>query len=187
MKKVSQECFHNWKGAGCPRSGPIFDCKKNCHYRYKTALRKSKVAEGRQKSDKLYANLLDKNGISFWNNWKSINKVGPTVSTRIDGETEDDRIAAAFAGYFSTVYGGNDTDQHIAQKFHRRFSDYFADHINDSLSPYYLSWTKKLNWENQYLGTLNLNISFMVVPNCLSTFICSLMVCYNMVLFPPIF
>ena len=142
LKKESQECFHNWKGAGCPRSGPIFDCKKNCHYRYKTALRKSKVAEGRRKSDKLYANLLDKNGISFWNNWNSINKMGPTVSTRIDGETEDERIASAFAGYFSTVYGGNDTDQHIAlnQEFYHRFSDYFADHINDSLSPYFLSW-----------------------------------------------
>ena len=64
MKTESQEGFQNWKGAGCPRSGPIFDCKKNCHYRYKTALRKSKVVDGTRKSDKLYANLLDKESLS---------------------------------------------------------------------------------------------------------------------------
>ena len=73
--------------------------------------------------------------------------MGPTVSTRIDGETQDDKIAEVFAGYFATVYGGNDTDIHIAlnQEFHRRFSGYFAVHINDSPTPYYLSWAEMVD------------------------------------------
>ena len=49
--------------------------------------------------------------------------MGSSVSTRIDGETGKE-ISVAFAEYFSTVYGGINTGQHIAldREFHHRFA-----------------------------------------------------------------
>ena len=62
-------------------------------------------------NDDLYTNLLDKNGISFWENWNSITKVGNSVSSRINGNTEKKGIAEAFATYFESVYDNHDTSQ----------------------------------------------------------------------------
>ena len=42
LKKDSIECTNNWKSLGCPRDGPIFECRKKCHYAYKLELRREK-------------------------------------------------------------------------------------------------------------------------------------------------
>ena len=88
LKRNSIDCCNNWKNIGCPLSGPAYNCKRNCYYSYKIALRRSKANDAKCKRDDLYSNLVDKDGISFWKSWNSLNKSGNTVSSRIDGETD---------------------------------------------------------------------------------------------------
>ena len=147
LKTDSLDCHNHWKNSGSPRSGVIFECKNNCYYRYKSALRKAKAAEEKRKSDGLYSNLLDKNKVSFWKQWNSINRIGSSVTSRINGETEDGKIADTFADYFCSVYGNNDTPKHLdlARRFRDLYGDYYDTHINDSLSNSYLSWSEMVD------------------------------------------
>ena len=106
-------------------------------------MRKSKDSDRIRKSERLYSNLLDKDGVAFWKGWNAINCCGSSVASRINGETDDARIADSFAEYFRTVYGNNDTPQHraLAEKFDSLYAEYFYLHIHDSLTPHYLSWS----------------------------------------------
>ena len=108
---------------------------------------KKKTENAKRLNDDLYTNLLDKNGISFWENWNSITKVGNSVSSRINGETEKKGIAEAFATYFESVYDNHDTSQHndLKSEFRTTFSPYFDAHENESLSPHFLSWSEMVD------------------------------------------
>ena len=104
LKHNSIDCDDFWQSIGSPRHGPAFECKKKCQYLYKSALRREKKNNAREKSDSLHSDLTTKNGISFWKTWSDINKTGVSLSSRVDGETEGARIADAFASYFESVY-----------------------------------------------------------------------------------
>ena len=146
LKRDSVECDNYWHSIGSPRQGPAFECKKKCHYLFKSALRREKNKDAREKSDSLHSNLTEKNGIAFWKSWSSINK-SDSLSTRINGETNGPAIADAFAAYFESVYAGHDTSEHdqLKHKFRTSFADYYAGHINDSISPYFISWSEMLD------------------------------------------
>ena len=146
LKQNSLECCSNWKSFGSPKSGPIFDCWKRCSLTYKSAIRKKKRADDQKKNDNLYMNLLSKDGVSFWKTWRSVNSSGVSLPSRIDGMTDDDGIASAFANYFESVYGGSTTDKHTALKreFDEKFAVYHETHKNGSLLPHYLTWEDML-------------------------------------------
>ena len=147
LKQASIDCNTNWKNMGCPKSGPVYECRKRCHYTYKSAIRKSK-AESREKTNgELYEDLTSKNGVAFWKKWNSINKAGNIMSSRINGETEEQGIANEFANYFQSVYSGSDSSvySNLKEKFHAEFHDYYDTHINDNISPYYATWSDMLD------------------------------------------
>ena len=110
-------------------------------------LEKKKKENSRDFNDDLYTNLIEKNGISFWKNWNSINKVGNSISSRINGETKKGRIAESFAKYFESVYDNNSTSQHndLKREFCASFSNYFDTHKSDSLSPHFFSWSEMVD------------------------------------------
>ena len=147
LKQASLDCTERWRLLGCPTSGPVFDCKKDCQLKYKKAIRIHKAKNEKQKSDDMYEDLLQKNGISFWKAWNDCNKTGESLVTRINGETNESNIANTFSAYFESVYSGSDTPEHenLKQKFDTLFPCYFNDHINDDISSYLLNWNDMIS------------------------------------------
>lgn len=47
LKNESITCNNYWKSLGSPKSGAVYECRKTCHYRYKSALRKQKAEDVR--------------------------------------------------------------------------------------------------------------------------------------------
>ena len=147
MKQESIDCTERWRLLGCPTSGAAFVCKRDCQLKYKSAIRKYKMKDEKQKSDDLFSDLTQKNGVSFWKTWNSINKTGESIVTRVNGETDEENIAASFSTYFESVYGGSDTPVHNKMKedFYGLFTDYFDNHIDDDISSNFLSWTDMID------------------------------------------
>ena len=147
LKEKSVECNNYWKSIGCPKSGPAFDCRKNCHFTYKLAIRRSKALAEKESNDRLYLNLLEKDGVSFWKTWNGLNKVGCSVSSRINGKTEKNDIAEEFADYFESVYDNHDTDKHksLGREFNEAFGLYYDTHRGDDISNFYLSWSEMID------------------------------------------
>ena len=147
LKSRSIECNNYWKSVGCPKSGPDFECRKSCHYQYKAEVRRRKKSKEKTYTNKLQNDLLNKDGISLWKSWKKLNNSKDSASTRIDGKTDAKDIADSFATFFESVYGNNDTPVHEAlkKKFEEEYSHYFSQHINDSISPYFISWSEMMD------------------------------------------
>ena len=110
-------------------------------YAHKQDMTRARVTHDRGMSDSMYKDL-QKNGVSFWRQWNSLNRSGESLAPRINGETDTKGIAIAFATHFESVYGNNDTPEHRALKteFHKDYSDYFSNHVDDNITPYLLTW-----------------------------------------------
>ena len=147
LKDESINSTNEWKEAGCPSSGPIYDLKKDCHYRYKKEIRKCKREDEKRQNDALFDDLMGRDTNAFWKKWNSINRIGDPLVTRIEGETDPVNIADTFSRYFESVYGGHDTPEHLAMKndFHDTFENYFITHVNDDISSFYLSWEEMID------------------------------------------
>ena len=141
LKRDSVKCDNYWRSIGSPRQGPAFECKKKCHFLYKSALCKEKRKDAREKNDSLHADLANKNGTAFWKTWKSLNNKNDSLSTRVNGETDGPAISDTFATYFESVYANHNTFEHnqLKNKFVTFFSDYYLHHIDDDISPYLIS------------------------------------------------
>jgi hypothetical protein len=134
------------EGPWGPATNIIFVCKKDCYYKYKIAICKSKKEVSRETNDNLFDNLVDCDSVAFWKVWKDLDKVTNTLPPRIDGETQDGGIANAFGRHFENVYSGSDTPAHLSlkQEFDCLFHEYYSDHVDDSLAQYYSSWKDML-------------------------------------------
>ena len=67
--------------------------------------------------------------------------------TRVNGETNSKKIAETFASYFESVYSGHETPVHMNLKTHfdNSYSSYITDHINDIITPYFLTWSDMID------------------------------------------
>jgi hypothetical protein len=88
--------------------------------------------------------LLSKDQVGFWKSWKEINQVKVPPVPRIDGCCNDTDIVNAFSDSFKKIYCNKHEDRHQALKneFMSEFIDYYGKHIDDLVSPHYLSWSK---------------------------------------------
>ena len=142
LKRTSVECGNRWKNLGCPRFGPAFECWKQCHYSYKAAIRKSKAENEKVRNDAMLDDLTNRDGVSFWQKWNMMNKVGNVISSRINGETDEQNIANKFATHFESVYSGSENTVYSGMKhtFESELADYYTNHIDDDISPYFVTW-----------------------------------------------
>ena len=147
LKQRSIDCCYLWKEHGMPRSGPIFECKKACTYRYKGAIRKAKKTRDEAVNNSLHDYLCDRDSDSFWKSWRNENKAVDSLVTRIDGVTGEKDVADAFAVHFQRVYSGSESSAHLSLKseFEAKFSDFHANHSGHSLLSYYFSWADMVN------------------------------------------
>ena len=147
LKNESVNSTNEWKQAGCPSSGPLYDSKKDCHYRYKKEIQKCKQEDEKRRNDALYNDLIGHDTNAFWKKWNLMNRVGDPLVTRIEGETNQADITEVFSRYFESVYSGHETREHMSMKseFYESFNSYFGLHVTDDISPYYLSWDEMIN------------------------------------------
>ena len=93
MKHESCSAHNIWLAAGKPRSGQLFELKKNAHYKYTLVIKDAAVAFEQKFSDELMEYFFKKDMNTFWTCWRSNrNKSGPVTAT-VDGASDDGEIA----------------------------------------------------------------------------------------------
>ena len=147
LKQRSIQCCRFWKVNGSPRFGEIYECKRKCSGQYKAAIRAAKSKSDTKLNDRLYNHLTAKNSNEFWKALRSKKRDSDALVTRVNGETSEKGIANSFRNHFMQVYSSNDGPAHesLKQTFLRKFGQYFHDHLNDSIGPFFLSWSDMLD------------------------------------------
>ena len=142
LKQRSIDCCKNWRSNGCPKSGPMFQCKQRCSLEYKQKIRTAKRDYEKSISDDLHHNLTSLDNESFWKVWRYKNRESDSLVTRVNGETDHGGIAEEFREHFQRVYSNSNTPAHESLKndFTVKFADYYVRNRNDSIAPYLLSW-----------------------------------------------
>ena len=136
-----------WKLNGCPKSGPIFEAKKNTHYKYKLYLRRCKTDRDQDNIDSLNTNLLDGDQNKFWRSFNYFNNDVKRPDVYVNNLRSNADIANCFADSFENIYATRDECQSkkLHDNFQRMYTDYFSVHESDSLTPYYLTWHEMIN------------------------------------------
>ena len=142
LKHDSIVAHDYWKLNGSPRQGPIFEAKKNAHYKYKLHLKKNKYELDQQRVDALNENLINGDQNKFWKSYKYFNYSKGNQSTIVDGLSDNAQIAGCFAKGFSEIYRSTDLTQSskLLTEFHNLYDQYYSKHVNDSINHLYLSW-----------------------------------------------
>ena len=127
---------------GVPIPVPPMSVKKACHHKYKAELRRRRRVVASERSEALGNNLMNKNFVGFWRDWKRMTQSKSPPVNRIGEATKEHDIACVFQSYFQDIYGSNNTDAHreLQRDFTDRYPHYFNSRLNDSISPFYLSW-----------------------------------------------
>ena len=136
-----------WKLHGCPKSGPIFEAKKNSHYKYKLYLRNCKSNRNQNHVDALNTDLANGDNNKFWRSYKYYNSNSKRGDVYINGLRSNESIANCFADSFESIYDSNDEYQSrkLKNEFDGKYSDYFNTHNTDSLLPHYLTRCETVN------------------------------------------
>lgn len=69
------------------------------------------------------------------------------MSSRINGETDEAKIADEFASFFESVYSGSENEVYVnlQREFESSYANYYANHIHDDISTFYVSWANMLD------------------------------------------
>lgn len=143
LKEKSVEYDMLWKQNGRPTSGPIFDLRKDSHYKYKIEVRRQQGNSKKLCSDLLYDNLANKDMDGFWKKWRKINSVNVDPVTRIDGACNENDIAKTFSDTYCKSFqpkSGN-VERSLKSEFELKFAEYLATYASDDISKDYLSWS----------------------------------------------
>ena len=142
LKRDSVEAYDIWSRDGRPTSGPSFERKKHCHYKYKAELRRRRRVIAAERSEALGNNLMDKDFHNFWRGWKRISQSKSPHVNRIEDAICEPDIASVFKSYFQEIYGKNDSEAHqsLQDEFGKKFPEYFNAGCAHSITPYFLTW-----------------------------------------------
>ena len=146
LKNDSITAHEYWKISGFPRTGPIFEAKKQSHYKYKLYLRKCQSGFNQSKIDSLNNDLIEGYQNKFWNSYKHFNYSGSKPSSYIDGLNDDSDIANCFANNFKRVYETRNETQSskLRADFLSMYETFSLKHKSDPVSPMMLSWSDML-------------------------------------------
>ena len=145
LKQKSIDAHNLWKNCNCPRTGPIFSEKVRSNYEYKKLLRQSKSTRSSSMTSELSNNLFNKDSLSFWKTWKSLNGQSQSFSSMIDGCINHKDIANRFAHVYEDVYKNSPANDNLRNKFNHDYPLYCQNHMNDPIRPYLFSWSDMLD------------------------------------------
>jgi len=110
LKDESIESNEEWKAAGKPRYGPIFDRRQACRLRYRRRIRETNRSTQSVYTNDLHECLLSKNGPSFWKCWRSKFETR-NKCIQVDGSIDSEVVANKFANHFHKAYSCNNTSR----------------------------------------------------------------------------
>ena len=100
----ARNCFLQWRSAGSPKSGPMYDNMRISKAHFKLNLRNCKADKDRTVADSLANNLLGKDSRTFW---KEIQQIAGNKNTcpaqTIDGITGSQEICNMWKGHFTSL------------------------------------------------------------------------------------
>lgn len=140
LKQASLQSDTDWKAAGKPRSGPIFQCRQQCRAAYRRSLRQKGAAHRDYYSNALHNSLANKEGASFWRCWRS--KFGEgRRNFVVEGSNDESIVNEKFKNYFEGLVSSNShvTAAQLKTEFdevYQRYSGYsqcFDDVLDSNL------------------------------------------------------
>ena len=133
LKNDSIVAHDFWIMNGKPRTGVIYEAKKNAYYRYKLRIRECKNEFSQNKADRLNEDLLHGDSHKFWRSFKYHNYSKTSQSPRIDGLVNDVDIANCFADNYRNVYESVNLSRAdaLSREFYEKYNDYCCKHNND--------------------------------------------------------
>ena len=93
----------DWRDAGFPTVGPLYENKVIRHKEYKLVLRKAKRNEKFILGRKLAHNLTANNGRDFWKDVRKISGKGRATPTSINGISGDTEICKLWREHYSSI------------------------------------------------------------------------------------
>ena len=99
----SIHAVHEWRDAGFPTTGPVYDNKIKTHKDYKSALRWAKRNEQNILSRKLAENLTTHNGKDFWKDVRKLSGKTKTTPTCINGINGDSKICNLWKEHYTGI------------------------------------------------------------------------------------
>ena len=149
----SLDAHRMWCANGSPQSGPLFHEKNSAKFQYKRILRDSKKTVSSSVSSSLTDDLLSRDTVSFWKKWKSLKGPNSPNCSMIGGAIGDKNIANCFATTYQSIYADSPANSVLRSRFYEEYEKYKDSHLNDSVTPYLLSWTDmKICVQNLKLG-----------------------------------
>ena len=103
LKDESIKSHNLWKIAGRPRSDPCFNKYSSDKRAYKSRIRSSQQDETSSYTNDLNDALLQKQGSTFWNCWRSKFSSKHSRPLQVDNLTSDADIADNFARHFKKI------------------------------------------------------------------------------------
>lgn len=103
LKEESIKSHTAWKLGGRPRSGPCFNKYKSDKLAYKLRIRNNQEDERLSYTNDLNDALIQKQGNTFWNCWRSKFSSKDKRPLKIDNLTNDADIADHFACHFKNI------------------------------------------------------------------------------------
>jgi hypothetical protein len=109
--------FHLWKINGKIREGTLADDMRKSRSLFKRSLKKCRDEENNIRDDKLIRSFKNKNKKHFWNQINKIKNTRNFYSSKIDNETEENKIAEKFSRRYKNIFDDkncqNKNKQHI--------------------------------------------------------------------------
>jgi len=109
-------CLWNaiWVDSGCPRSGILFELRKQTKKAYKYAVRQVKRRQLHIASQKLGTALSSANFRSFWKQVKGMKSSPPSASPVVDGCSNDSNITKNFRAKLANLLNSDDPSRRNA-------------------------------------------------------------------------
>jgi len=109
-------CLWNaiWVDSGCPRSGILFELRKQTKKAYKYAVRQVKRRQLHIASQKLGTALSSANFRSFWKQVKAMKSSPPSASPVVDGCSNDSNITKNFRAKLANLLNSDDPSRRNA-------------------------------------------------------------------------
>ena len=112
----SANAAREWREAGLPRTGPLYENKVTRHKQYKYALRKTKRNEKSILNEKLAANLASNNGNQFWKDIRKVAGKTKTAPTSINGINGNIDICEMWKDHYEGILNCMQPRQYFVDK-----------------------------------------------------------------------
>ena len=101
---ASIAAFRDWRRGGRPKSGRLLDNKKECHRKYKLAVRWAKRNQQNVQQSKLAEKLINNNSKDFWKDIRKMKGNPSVTATSINGVSGESNICNVWKNHYEKLF-----------------------------------------------------------------------------------